>query len=101
MNKRVHEIAKERGLATKDVLEQLKAAGVSVKSASSSVDEDAATRVLGNGGAPASAPKPAAPSKKQSAAGAGEKASRGEKAARDGGSASRKAPADRAQASTD
>jgi len=52
MNKRVHEIAKERGLSAKDVLEKLKAAGVDVKSASSSVDEAAALRVLGNGGAP-------------------------------------------------
>jgi translation initiation factor IF-2 len=53
MNKRVHEIAKERGLAPKDVLAQLKAAGVDVKAASSSVDDQVATRILGkvgNGG---------------------------------------------------
>ncbi len=56
MTKRVHEIAKERGLAAKDVLDQLRAAGVNVKSASSSVDEEAAVRVLGNGDAPSSAP---------------------------------------------
>ncbi len=49
-NKRVHEIAKERGLPAKDVLARLKAAGVDVKAASSSVDEDVATRVLANGG---------------------------------------------------
>ncbi len=53
MNKRVHEIAKERGLSAKNVLEQLRAAGVNVKAASSSVDEAVALRVLGNGGGPA------------------------------------------------
>jgi translation initiation factor IF-2 len=56
MNKRVHEIAKERGLQAKDVLERLKAAGVEVKAVSSSVDEAVATRVLGNGDSAASAP---------------------------------------------
>jgi translation initiation factor IF-2 len=49
MNKRVHEIAKERGLPAKDVLEKLRAAGVNVKAASSSVDEDVALKALGNG----------------------------------------------------
>jgi translation initiation factor IF-2 len=53
MNKRVHQIAKERGLASKDLLERLRAAGVDVKAASSNVDEDVALKVLGNG---ASAP---------------------------------------------
>jgi translation initiation factor IF-2 len=51
MNKRVHEIAKERGLPPKDVLARLKAAGVDVKAASSSVDEQVASRILTNGGA--------------------------------------------------
>jgi translation initiation factor IF-2 len=51
MNKRVHQIAKEHGLAAKDVLERLKAGGLQVKAVSSSVDEDAARRVLGGGGA--------------------------------------------------
>ncbi len=50
MNKRVHEIAKERGLPAKDVLARLRAAGVEVKAASSSVDVDLAARVLANGG---------------------------------------------------
>jgi translation initiation factor IF-2 len=53
MNKRVHQIAKERGLASKDLIERLRAAGVEVKAASSNVDEDVALKVLGNG---ASAP---------------------------------------------
>ena len=56
MNKRVHEIAKERGLPSKDVLARLKEAGIDVKAASSSVDEDVAKRVLSNGGG---APVPA------------------------------------------
>jgi translation initiation factor IF-2 len=50
MNKRVTEIAKERGLPAKEVIEKLKAAGIDVKAASSSVDEAAALRALGNGG---------------------------------------------------
>ena len=49
MNKRVHQIAKERGLAPKEVLERLKAAGLEVKAASSSVDEAQAQRILGDG----------------------------------------------------
>jgi translation initiation factor IF-2 len=62
MNKRVHEIAKERGLPAKEVLTRLKAAGLDVKAASSSVDETAAQRVLGNGEAPvAKAPVAKAP----------------------------------------
>jgi translation initiation factor IF-2 len=58
-NKRVHEIAKERGLPAKDVLARLKAAGIDVKASSSSVDEDVAKRVLSNGGG-AAAPATAA-----------------------------------------
>src|SRR5262249_2960793 len=54
MSKRVHEIAKERGLPAKEVLEKLRAAGINVKAVSSSVDEDAAAKALGNG-----APQPA------------------------------------------
>jgi translation initiation factor IF-2 len=58
MNKRVHQIAKERGLASKDVLERLRAAGVDVKAASSNVDEDVALKVLGNGDGTATAVAP-------------------------------------------
>jgi translation initiation factor IF-2 len=49
VNKRVHEIAKERGIPTKEVIAKLKAAGVEVTAASSSVDEQVAGRVLSNG----------------------------------------------------
>jgi translation initiation factor IF-2 len=96
MNKRVHEIAKERGLPAKDVLAQLKAAGIEVKSASSSVDEAAALRVLGNGGSPAKQQaagqqRPAQPKRDGAPrdGGRGEQAprdrGRGEQASRDGG----------------
>ena len=49
MNKRVHQIAKERGIPARDVLARLKAAGIDVTAASSSVDEELASRVLANG----------------------------------------------------
>ncbi len=49
MSKRVHEIAKAAGIPAKDVLTKLKAAGVDVKAASSSVDEQVAARVLNDG----------------------------------------------------
>ncbi len=55
MKKRVHEIAKERGLTSKDVLTALQKAGVDVKAAASSVEEDVAAKVLGNGAAPPAA----------------------------------------------
>jgi translation initiation factor IF-2 len=60
MNKRVHEIARERGLAPKEVLQRLKDAGIDVKAVSSSVDEDVARRALGNGEAPGLASAPPA-----------------------------------------
>jgi translation initiation factor IF-2 len=67
--KRVHEIAKEHGLSSKELLEKLQAAGVEAKAAASSVEEAAALKALGVGAvAPASsngtsapAPVPAAP----------------------------------------
>jgi translation initiation factor IF-2 len=45
--KRVHEIAKEQGLSSKELLEKLKAAGVEAKAAASSVDEAVALQALG------------------------------------------------------
>ena len=53
--KRVHEIAKERGITSKEALEVLRKAGLDVKVAASSVEEEEATRAFGNG-AGASAP---------------------------------------------
>jgi translation initiation factor IF-2 len=48
--KRVHEIAKEQGLSSKELLGRLKAAGVEVKAAASSVDEAVALQALGSNG---------------------------------------------------
>jgi len=56
--KRIHEIAKERGLSSKEVLQKLQAAGLEVKAPASSIEESEAARILdGDGAAPA---KPAA-----------------------------------------
>jgi translation initiation factor IF-2 len=60
--KRVHEIAKERGITSKEALEVLRAAGLEVKVAASSVEEEEAARAFGNG-AGASAPAPPADTK--------------------------------------
>jgi translation initiation factor IF-2 len=69
--KRVHEIAKEHGLSSKELLTKLKAAGIEAKAAASSVEEDAALEALGlgdgaspvssngGGGALSAPPKPA------------------------------------------
>src|SRR5690349_23674575 len=56
--KRVHEIAKERGIPSKEVLAVLQKAGLDVKAAASSVDEGDVERAFSNG---ADAPKAAAP----------------------------------------
>ena len=47
--KRVHEIAKERGISSKEALEVLRKAGLEVKVAASSVEEEDAARAFGNG----------------------------------------------------
>jgi translation initiation factor IF-2 len=79
--KRVHEIAKERGITSKEALEVLRTAGLDVKVAASSVEEEEAARAFGNG-AGASAPAPvaedAAPAKAKAS-----KAKSGAKAADD------------------
>jgi translation initiation factor IF-2 len=70
MNKRVHEIAKEQGLPAKELLAKLRAAGIEVKAASSSVDEAVALKALGNGSAPAAEAgngNEAAPARKEAA----------------------------------
>jgi translation initiation factor IF-2 len=76
--KRVHEIAKEHGLTSKELLEKLAAAGVQATAAASSVEESAALQALGldgasngsaNGAAAAgTTPAPEAPAKPQAAA---------------------------------
>ncbi|MFL5866973.1 MAG: translation initiation factor IF-2 [Thermoleophilaceae bacterium] len=59
--KRVHEIAKEKGISSKEVLAVLQEAGLDVKAAASSVDEADVARAFGNG-AKAEAPEPEAQS---------------------------------------
>jgi translation initiation factor IF-2 len=54
--KRVHEIAKARGLTSKEVIAALNAAGVEVKAAASSVEEDVAAKALADGAAPEAKP---------------------------------------------
>jgi translation initiation factor IF-2 len=60
--KRVHEIAKERGITSKEALEVLRKAGLEVKVAASSVEEEEAAKAFGNG-AGATAPAKATPKK--------------------------------------
>src|SRR5688572_16531019 len=64
--KRVHEIAKEKGISSKEVLAVLQGAGLDVKAAASSVDVAEAERAFaGNGGGEAkAAPAKEAPAKK-------------------------------------
>ena len=78
--KRVHEIAKERGITSKEALEVLRKAGLEVKVAASSVEEADAARAFDNGAsasAPASEPTqdgPAQTAEAAKAAGAPKKA---------------------------
>ena len=62
--KRVHEIAKQAGMSSKDVLAKLQAAGLEVKAAASTVEEADALKALGaNGAAPQAPAKADAPTK--------------------------------------
>jgi translation initiation factor IF-2 len=67
--KRVHEIAKAQGIASKELLAALKAAGIEAKAAASSVEEEQALQALsavkadGGGTATATKPKPKAEAK--------------------------------------
>src|SRR6266542_5639094 len=70
--RRVHEIAKQQGLTSKEVLAALNAAGIEAKVAASSVEEEDALKVLaaagsGDGAAAASKAKPAAKKPKPAA----------------------------------
>ncbi len=57
--RRVHEIAKEQGLTSKDLLARLEAAGIEAKAAASSVEESDVLRALGNGSVSAAESVPA------------------------------------------
>src|SRR3954453_4043462 len=60
--KRVHEIAKERGMSSKEVIAKLQAAGFEVKAAASSIEESDAAKALGaNGSAPGAPRRPPPP----------------------------------------
>jgi translation initiation factor IF-2 len=63
---RVHEAAKKLGISSKEMLEKLKAAGIEVKTASSSVDESVIADLNG-GSAKAEAPAPKAEAPKPEA----------------------------------
>ena len=67
--KRVHEIAKERGIPSKEALAILQKAGLKVTAAASSVEEADAARAFGNGAgaAPADAVDAAKPAKTEGA----------------------------------
>ena len=78
--KRVHEIAKEKGISSKEVLAILQKAGLDVKAAASSVDEADVARAFGNGAAAAEEPG-AAPQADGDKAAQGQPA-RGERPAR-------------------
>src|SRR4051794_9648747 len=65
--RRVHEIAKERGISSKEVLAALQAAGLNVKAAASSVDENDIEMVF-NGGKGKAAAEPEAADAKAPAA---------------------------------
>ncbi len=66
--KRVHEIAKEKGISSKEVLAILQKAGYNVKAAASSVDEDDIARAFSGGSASDEEPEPAADAKAPEAA---------------------------------
>src|SRR3954462_10063530 len=59
--KRVPEIAKERGMSSKDVLLKLRAAGMDVTAAAAEVDEAEALRALAANGSPRPGAPPPAP----------------------------------------
>jgi translation initiation factor IF-2 len=61
--RRVHEIAKDHGLSTSELLVKLQAAGIEAKAAGSNVDEELALSALASNGASAKSAKSAAPTK--------------------------------------
>src|ERR687883_354800 len=78
--KRVHEIAKERGMSSKDVLLKLRAAGMDVTAAAAEVDEAEALRALASNGTTRAGAAPLAPclrARRPAAAGAAPRPSAG------------------------
>jgi len=66
--KRVHEIAKQHGISSKELLAKLADAGIEAKAAASSVDESDALKALGANGAASGAQAAAEPAGEQPAA---------------------------------
>ncbi|MEA2485462.1 MAG: translation initiation factor, partial [Actinomycetota bacterium] len=100
---RVHEVAKELGVTSKEVLAHLEKIGEPAKSHSSSVDEAVAARVraeLGNGAAPAPTATTTAGAKTSSAASAPKAASTTTKAKQPSSKAAPSAPTKPAPKST-
>ena len=82
--KRVHEIAKEQGITSKEALAALRQAGLEVTTASSSVEEADAVKAFANGASatePPAAAKTAAPKREAKSAAVEAKADGGEKPA--------------------
>ncbi len=73
--KRVHEIAKQQGITSKELLAALAAAGIEAKAAASSVEEDEALKAIAADGA--GAKKSAKPAASKKAGGAGKSAQAG------------------------
>jgi translation initiation factor IF-2 len=90
--KRVHEIAKEHGLSSKELLEKLKAAGVEAKAAASSVDEAVALKALDVGAAEAASSPNGAPPPAPSAVGVAERPAAGKEAPAAGDGSAAPAP---------
>jgi translation initiation factor IF-2 len=96
--KRVHEIAKAKGLTSKEVLAALKAAGIEAKAAQSSVEESEALAALegaGDGAATATKTKPAAEKTTAGKSADGSAATKKEGSSEAKPAAARKAPAKR------
>jgi translation initiation factor IF-2 len=83
LKKRVHEIAKQQGLTSKEVLAALKAAGIEAKVAASSVEEDDALKALATAGADGAKAEKAKPAAKAAAKPAPKKAAGGKDGAKE------------------
>jgi translation initiation factor IF-2 len=93
LKKRVHEIAKQQGLTSKEVLAALRAAGIEAKVAASSVEEDDALKALATAGADgAKAAEKAKPAGKAAAKPAPKKSADGKGAAKEDGKPAAKQP---------
>jgi translation initiation factor IF-2 len=91
--KRVHEIAKAKGLTSKELLAALKGAGIEAKAAQSSVEESDALAALEKAGGGAATKTKRAPAKKAAAGKTAPKAAKAKAEKGDGAKPAAKAPA--------